>query len=137
MCLVPMQSPHPHIFDPKVVESSDTEGPLFSKGKAKYSFYLVAEAQQRPPGCKVVWYLYHQDHPVTELKANSYPFSPGHSETEVWEISENVKKKLRIQVFSKVNLGAGEMARGLRAPAALPEVLSSTPSTHKVAHHHL
>lgn len=85
-------NPPPHIFDPKVVESSDTEGPLFSKGKAKYSFYSVAEAQQRPPGCKAVWYLYHQDHPVTELKANSYPFSPEHSGTEVWEISENVKK---------------------------------------------
>jgi hypothetical protein len=33
--------------------------------------------------------------------------------------------------------GAGEMAQRLRAPIALPEVLSSTPSNHMVAHNHL
>jgi hypothetical protein len=33
--------------------------------------------------------------------------------------------------------GAGEMAQWLRAPTALPEVLSSNPSTHTVAHNHL
>jgi hypothetical protein len=33
--------------------------------------------------------------------------------------------------------GAGEMAQGLRAPTALPEVLSSIPSNHIVAHNHL
>jgi hypothetical protein len=32
--------------------------------------------------------------------------------------------------------GAGEMAQGLRAPAALPKVLSSNPSKHMVAHNH-
>jgi len=32
---------------------------------------------------------------------------------------------------------AGEMAQWLGALAALPEVLSSIPSTHKVAHNHL
>ena len=32
---------------------------------------------------------------------------------------------------------AGEMAQWLRAPAALPEVLSSIPSNHMVAHNHL
>ena len=33
--------------------------------------------------------------------------------------------------------GAGEMAQGLMALAALPEVLSSIPSHHMVAHSHL
>jgi hypothetical protein len=33
--------------------------------------------------------------------------------------------------------GAGEMAQRLRALTALPEVLSSNPSNHMVAHNHL
>jgi hypothetical protein len=33
--------------------------------------------------------------------------------------------------------GAGEMAQWLRAPTALPKVLSSNPSNHMVAHNHL
>jgi hypothetical protein len=33
-------------------------------------------------------------------------------------------------------LGAGEMAQWLRAPTALPKVLSSDPSNHMVAHNH-
>jgi hypothetical protein len=32
---------------------------------------------------------------------------------------------------------AGEMAQQVRAPTALPEVLSSNPSNHMVAHNHL
>jgi hypothetical protein len=32
---------------------------------------------------------------------------------------------------------AGKMAQRLRAPTALPEVLSSIPSNHMVAHNHL
>ena len=32
---------------------------------------------------------------------------------------------------------AGELAQRLRAPTALPEVLSSIPSNHMVAHNHL
>jgi hypothetical protein len=32
---------------------------------------------------------------------------------------------------------AGEMAQGLRALTALPEVLSSVPRNHMVAHNHL
>jgi len=36
-----------------------------------------------------------------------------------------------------LKIGAGEMAQWLRAPTALPEVLSSIPSNHKVAHNHL
>jgi hypothetical protein len=35
------------------------------------------------------------------------------------------------------SLGAGEMAQRLRALTALPEVLSSIPSNHPVAHNHL
>jgi hypothetical protein len=34
-------------------------------------------------------------------------------------------------------LGAGEMAQRLRALTALPEVLSSIPRNHMVAHNHL
>ena len=37
----------------------------------------------------------------------------------------------------KVEMGAGEMAQQLRALAVLPEVLSSIPSNHMVAHNHL
>jgi hypothetical protein len=33
--------------------------------------------------------------------------------------------------------GAGEMAQRLRALTALPEVMSSNPSNHMVAHNHL
>ena len=33
--------------------------------------------------------------------------------------------------------GAGEMAQRLRALTALPEVLSSIPSNHMVAHNHM
>jgi hypothetical protein len=32
---------------------------------------------------------------------------------------------------------AGEMAQQLRTPTALPEVLSSIPSSHMIAHNHL
>jgi hypothetical protein len=37
----------------------------------------------------------------------------------------------------KVKQGAGEMAQWLRALSAPPEVLSSIPSNHLVAHNHL
>jgi len=37
----------------------------------------------------------------------------------------------------RVTLWAGEMAQRLRALTALPEVLSSNPSNHMVAHNHL
>ena len=33
-------------------------------------------------------------------------------------------------------MGAGEMAQRLRAPTALPKVLSSNPSNHMVTHNH-
>jgi hypothetical protein len=38
------------------------------------------------------------------------------------------------QIIRKEN--AGEMAQRLRAPTALPKVLSSNPSNHMVAHNH-
>jgi hypothetical protein len=37
----------------------------------------------------------------------------------------------------KVKVWAGEMAQWLEALTALPEVLSSIPSNHMVAHNHL
>jgi hypothetical protein len=37
----------------------------------------------------------------------------------------------------KTQEGAGEMAQWLRALTVLPEVLSSNPSNHMVAHNHL
>jgi hypothetical protein len=36
--------------------------------------------------------------------------------------------------YSKIGLRAGEMALGLKALTALPEVLSSIPSNHMIAH---
>jgi hypothetical protein len=38
---------------------------------------------------------------------------------------------------NKKSIGAGEMAQQLRALTALPEVLSSSPSNHMVAHNYL
>jgi hypothetical protein len=51
-------------------------------------------------------------------------------------------KWLRTQTAYLLNVkskwaGAGEMAQELRALAALPEVLSSNPNKHMVAHNHL
>jgi hypothetical protein len=43
----------------------------------------------------------------------------------------------KMQVFKNSFPGAGEMAQWLRALAALPEVLSSIPRNHMVAHNHL
>jgi hypothetical protein len=42
-----------------------------------------------------------------------------------------------LEPTEKLRFGAGEMAQWLRALAALPEVLSSIPSNHTVAHNHL
>jgi hypothetical protein len=39
--------------------------------------------------------------------------------------------------FKKLIIWSGEMAQQLRALTALPEVLSSIPSNHMVAHNHL
>jgi hypothetical protein len=48
------------------------------------------------------------------------------------EYKETTKKTLKT-----VEHRAGEMAQGLRALTALPEVLSSIPSNHMAAHNHL
>jgi hypothetical protein len=40
-------------------------------------------------------------------------------------------------LIKKINLGAGELAQRLRALPVLPEVLSSIPSTHMMAHNYL
>jgi hypothetical protein len=55
------------------------------------------------------------------------------------------KKKLRLGIknivqnprVNKLENRAGEMSQRLRAPTALPQVLSSNPSNHMVAHNHL
>jgi hypothetical protein len=46
--------------------------------------------------------------------------------------SRKIKNKVE-----KINLWAGEMAQRLRARIALPELLSSVPSNHMMAHNHL
>ena len=43
----------------------------------------------------------------------------------------------QVDLLQEWILRAGEMAQWLRAPAALPEVLSSIPSNHMVAYNHL
>jgi hypothetical protein len=53
-----------------------------------------------------------------------------------------VKRKNILTIAFKYDLlkrymvGAGEMAQQVRAPTALPKVLSSNPSNHMVAHNH-
>jgi hypothetical protein len=42
-----------------------------------------------------------------------------------------------VQSLRLHKLGVGEMAQWLRALTALPEVLSSIPNSHMVAHNHL
>jgi hypothetical protein len=42
-----------------------------------------------------------------------------------------------LEIYENRNMGSGEMAQWLRALTALPEVLSSIPSNHMVAHNHL
>jgi hypothetical protein len=52
--------------------------------------------------------------------------------------NNNLKRKKHTHTPTKIqNCGAEEMAHQLRALAALPEVLSSIPSNHMVAHNHL
>jgi hypothetical protein len=63
------------------------------------------------------------------------------SSDEIYPSSKSVLKKVNPQVksvFIENYCGeAGEMAQRLRALTALPEVLSSNPSNHMVAHNHL
>jgi hypothetical protein len=52
-----------------------------------------------------------------------------------------VKNQKEVKILRKIVrkefYRAGEMAQWLRAPTVLPEVLSSNPSIHMVAHNHL
>jgi hypothetical protein len=50
--------------------------------------------------------------------------------------NKTISKNIEV-VLLKVRVEAGEMAQWLRAPTALPEILSSIPSNHMVAHNHL
>jgi hypothetical protein len=49
----------------------------------------------------------------------------------------NNENKKQTKNLIKKSMRAGEMAEWLRAPTALPKVLSSNPSNHMVAHNHL
>jgi len=51
--------------------------------------------------------------------------------------SRATKRNPVSQKQTKEKERAGEMAQWLRAPTALPKVLSSNPSNHMVAHNHL
>jgi len=51
--------------------------------------------------------------------------------------SREAEFEARQALQKKKKLGAGEMAQWLRALSALPEVMSSIPSNHMVAHNHL
>jgi hypothetical protein len=63
-----------------------------------------------------------------------------------WQMSPKGKMLLRAEpllkrVFSQAKAKketnrAGEMAQWLRAPTALPKVMSSNPSNHMMAHNH-
>jgi hypothetical protein len=65
--------------------------------------------------------------------SNNIRNSPGlYRET----LSRKTKKKKK-PTNIRNSFRAGEMAQGLRALTALPEVLSSIPSSHMVAHNHL
>jgi hypothetical protein len=50
---------------------------------------------------------------------------------------EEERKRKEQNKTTKKHLEAAEMAQRLRALTALPEVLSSIPSNHMVAHNHL
>jgi hypothetical protein len=53
------------------------------------------------------------------------------------EVNKTIQDlKMELETIKK-SQGAGEMAQQLRVPTTLPEVLSSIPSNHMVAHNHL
>jgi hypothetical protein len=59
--------------------------------------------------------------------------------TDLSRIIKNVQQNstMKIKVHKTWVCGTGEMAKQLRALTALPEVRSSNPSNHVVAHNHL
>ena len=63
-----------------------------------------------------------------------------HSDLRVYgmrRVLRNMQAKHPHTQTTKQFMGAGEMAQRLRALTALPEVLSSIPSSHMEAHNHL
>jgi hypothetical protein len=64
---------------------------------------------------------------------NEYECWTRHAQKLAWAL----KVWARLVAALRSSLGAGKMAQRLRALAALPEVLSSIPSNHMVAHNHL
>ena len=81
--------------------------------------------------------------PVCEVLSSSIPthmhimnLVRNQRERWIWTVLamlSSLGKELNIRVA----VGAGVMAQWLRALTALPEVLSSIPSNHMVAHNHL
>jgi hypothetical protein len=53
------------------------------------------------------------------------------------DLEKHLKKKKHQNTAFKIKSQAGEMAQRLRPLTILPEVLSSIPSNHMVAHNHL
>jgi hypothetical protein len=68
--------------------------------------------------------MYKVDNPVMGHRNDNIKILPALSSLHTELAVENIDR-------------AGEMAQGLRAPTALPKVLSSNPSNHMVAHNHL
>ena len=61
-----------------------------------------------------------------------------HTEQEgMYKSIQTKAKKKSWYGYEKVYIGAGEMAQRLRALPTLPNVLSSIPGNHMVAHNHL
>jgi hypothetical protein len=60
-----------------------------------------------------------------------------HTHTHTHRERERERERERGRERERKNCGAGEMTQWLRALTVLPEVLSSIPSNHMVAHNHL
>ena len=55
----------------------------------------------------------------------------------VFSLKNKTKQNKTTTTTTKPGIGAGEMARRVRALTALPKILSSNPSNYMVAHNHL
>jgi len=80
---------------------------------------------------KYVW------RPEIDVAGLQSGFQDKQSYTERPYLNKTKEKCFNKNVNRKEKKGAGEMAQWLRALTALPEVLSSIPSNHMVAHNHL
>ncbi|ERE81263.1 M-phase inducer phosphatase 3-like protein [Cricetulus griseus] len=83
--------------------------------------------------------MHHQDHQAELLRWRSQNKAQEGERQLLEQIALLVKKDNWEDdlVVKNTCCGAGEMAQRLRAPTALPEVLSSIPSNHMVTHNHL